>query len=76
MANILPDKTPTPPPTHYKAGIPKEINTLGDHIRTRRLELNLLQKQVVDVPVSVERVISSPFTAILMNFHSFLPCIT
>jgi transcriptional regulator with XRE-family HTH domain len=25
---------------------PKEINTLGDHIRTHRLDLNLLQKQV------------------------------
>jgi transcriptional regulator with XRE-family HTH domain len=25
---------------------PKEINTLGDHIRTRRLDLNLLQRQV------------------------------
>ena len=27
---------------------PKEINTLGDHIRTRRLDLKLLQKQVAD----------------------------
>jgi transcriptional regulator with XRE-family HTH domain len=25
---------------------PKQINTLGDHIRTRRLDLNLLQKHV------------------------------
>src|ERR1039458_9382279 len=25
---------------------PKELNTLGDHIRTRRLDLKLLQKQV------------------------------
>jgi transcriptional regulator with XRE-family HTH domain len=27
---------------------PKEINALGDHIRTWRLDLNLLQKQVAD----------------------------
>ena len=27
---------------------PKEINTLGDHIRTHRLDLNLLQKQVAN----------------------------
>jgi transcriptional regulator with XRE-family HTH domain len=27
---------------------PNEINTLGDHIRTRRLDLNLLQTQVAD----------------------------
>lgn len=27
---------------------PKEINSLGDHIRRRRLDLNLLQKQVAD----------------------------
>jgi transcriptional regulator with XRE-family HTH domain len=31
-------------PAHY----PKEINTLGDHIRKRRLDLNLLQKQASD----------------------------
>lgn len=30
--------------SHY----PKEINTLGDHIRARRLDLKLLQKQVAD----------------------------
>jgi transcriptional regulator with XRE-family HTH domain len=29
-------------------GYPNEINTLGDHIRTRRLDLKLLQKQVAD----------------------------
>jgi transcriptional regulator with XRE-family HTH domain len=27
---------------------PKEISTLGDHIRTRRLDLKLIQKQVAD----------------------------
>jgi transcriptional regulator with XRE-family HTH domain len=31
-----------PKPTAY----PKQINTLGDHLRTRRLDLKLLQKQV------------------------------
>ena len=31
-----------PKPSQY----PNEINTLGDHIRTRRLDLKLLQKQV------------------------------
>ena len=35
---------PKPPSIHY----PKEINTLGDHIRKRRLDLRLLQKQVAD----------------------------
>jgi transcriptional regulator with XRE-family HTH domain len=29
---------------HY----PKEINTLGDHVRSRRLNLKLLQKQVAE----------------------------
>ena len=33
-----------PRPNRY----PKEINTLGDHIRTRRLDLELLQKEVAD----------------------------
>jgi transcriptional regulator with XRE-family HTH domain len=33
-----------PKPAHY----PNEINSLGDHIRTRRLDLKLLQKQVAD----------------------------
>jgi len=33
-----------PKPAYY----PKRINTLGDHIRTRRLDLNFLQKQVAD----------------------------
>jgi transcriptional regulator with XRE-family HTH domain len=27
---------------------PKQINTLGDHLRTRRLNLNLLQRHVAD----------------------------
>ena len=27
---------------------PKQINSLGDHIRARRVDLNLLQKQVAD----------------------------
>jgi len=30
------------------ARYPKQINSLGDHIRARRLDLNLLQKQVAD----------------------------
>lgn len=30
------------------ANYPKQINSLGDHIRTRRLDLKLLQKQVAD----------------------------
>jgi transcriptional regulator with XRE-family HTH domain len=30
------------------AGYPKQINTLGDHLRARRLDLKLLQKQVAD----------------------------
>ena len=30
------------------ANYPKEINSLGDHIRARRLDLNLLQKQAAD----------------------------
>ena len=33
-----------PRPSQY----PKQINTLGDHIRTRRLDLKLLQRQVAD----------------------------
>ena len=33
-----------PKSSHY----PKEINTLGDRLRTHRLDLNLLQKQVAD----------------------------
>ena len=33
-----------PKPPHY----PREINTLGDHIRNRRLDLKLFQKQVAD----------------------------
>jgi transcriptional regulator with XRE-family HTH domain len=35
---------PKPKPTAY----PQSINTLGDHIRKRRLDLNFLQKQVAD----------------------------
>src|SRR5579864_7977648 len=30
------------------ATYPKQINSLGDHLRARRLDLNLLQKQVAD----------------------------
>src|ERR1700722_18210505 len=30
------------------AAYPKQINSLGDHIRARRLDLRLLQKQVAD----------------------------
>jgi transcriptional regulator with XRE-family HTH domain len=37
-------RAPKPKSEQY----PKEINTLGDHIRTRRLELKLLQKQVAE----------------------------
>ncbi|MGB8477997.1 MAG: helix-turn-helix transcriptional regulator [Acidobacteriaceae bacterium] len=33
-----------PKPSQY----PKQLNTLGDHIRTRRLDLKLLQGQVAD----------------------------
>jgi transcriptional regulator with XRE-family HTH domain len=33
-----------PKPSQY----PKQINSLGDHIRARRLDLKLLQKQVAD----------------------------
>ena len=33
-----------PKSEHY----PKEINTLGDHLRARRLDLELLQKQVAE----------------------------
>jgi transcriptional regulator with XRE-family HTH domain len=33
-----------PKPPQY----PNQINSLGDHIRTRRLDLKLLQKQVAD----------------------------
>jgi transcriptional regulator with XRE-family HTH domain len=37
-------RAPKPKPSAY----PKQINTLGDHIRTRRLDLNLLQREVGD----------------------------
>ncbi|MGD0156165.1 MAG: helix-turn-helix transcriptional regulator [Terracidiphilus sp.] len=37
-------RSPRPKPTAY----PRTINTLGDHIRTRRLDLKLMQKQVAD----------------------------
>lgn len=33
---------------HKPATYPKQINSLGDHIRARRLDLKLLQKQVAD----------------------------
>jgi len=36
--------TPKPKSLQY----PKQINGLGDHIRARRLDLKLLQKQVAD----------------------------
>ena len=35
---------PRPKPSQY----PKQINSLGDHIRARRLDLKLLQKQIAD----------------------------
>jgi transcriptional regulator with XRE-family HTH domain len=37
-------RAPKPKPEQY----PKEINSLGDHIRTRRLDLKLLQRQVAE----------------------------
>jgi transcriptional regulator with XRE-family HTH domain len=37
-------RCPKPKPTAY----PRTISTLGDHIRTRRLDLKLLQGQVAD----------------------------
>ena len=37
-------RTPKPKSEHY----PKEINTLGDHIRKRRLDLKLLQKHLAE----------------------------
>ena len=37
-------RSPKPKSEHY----PKEISTLGDHIRSRRLGLNLLQGQVAE----------------------------
>jgi DNA-binding transcriptional regulator YiaG len=37
-------RAPKPKPVQY----PNEINTLGDHIRTHRLDLKFLQKQVAD----------------------------
>jgi transcriptional regulator with XRE-family HTH domain len=37
-------RAPKPNSTHY----PKEINTLGDHIRSRRLNLSLFQSQVAN----------------------------
>ncbi len=37
-------KAPKPPSAKY----PKELKTLGDHIRKRRLDLHLLQKQVAE----------------------------
>ena len=37
-------RAPKPKSEHY----PTEISTLGDHIRARRLDLKLLQKQVAD----------------------------
>ena len=37
-------RAPRPKSDRY----PKQINTLGDHIRSRRLDLNLLQRQVAE----------------------------
>lgn len=37
-------RAPKPKPEQY----PKEINTLGDHLRTRRLDLKLLQRGVAE----------------------------
>jgi transcriptional regulator with XRE-family HTH domain len=37
-------RAPKPKSEHY----PKEISTLGDHIRKHRLDHNLMQKQVAD----------------------------
>jgi transcriptional regulator with XRE-family HTH domain len=37
-------RAPKPKSDHY----PKEISTLGDHIRKHRLDLKLLQKQLAD----------------------------
>jgi transcriptional regulator with XRE-family HTH domain len=37
-------RDPRPKPSQY----PKQINTLGDYLRARRLDLNLLQRQVAD----------------------------
>jgi DNA-binding transcriptional regulator YiaG len=37
-------RTAKPKPAYY----PKQINSLGDHIRARRLDLRLLQGQVAD----------------------------
>lgn len=37
-------RAPRPKSDHY----PKELNSLGDHIRARRLNLKLLQKQVAE----------------------------
>jgi transcriptional regulator with XRE-family HTH domain len=38
-------RAPKPKREYY----PKEINTLGDYVRSRRLDLNLLQKQVAEL---------------------------
>ena len=37
-------RAPKPQSAHY----PKQINSFGDHLRARRLDLKLLQKQVAD----------------------------
>jgi|ERR1035437_6501937 transcriptional regulator with XRE-family HTH domain len=42
-------------PAHY----PKDISALGDHIRKRRLDLKLLQKQVADQIAVHEMTITS-----------------
>jgi DNA-binding transcriptional regulator YiaG len=48
-------RLPKPKPTAY----PIKINTLGDHIRNRRLDLSLFQKQVADQLAVSEDTISN-----------------
>lgn len=46
-------KAPKPPP----AGYPKILKTLGDHIRKKRLDLGLLQKDVAKIIGTTESTI-------------------
>ena len=72
-------RAPKPPSINY----PREINTLGDHIRKRRLDLNLLQKQVADqigvheqTITGWERNATSPeihFIPAILNFLGYNP---
>jgi transcriptional regulator with XRE-family HTH domain len=48
-------KAPRPPSPHY----PKQINTLGHHIRKRRFDLGLRQKQVAEILGVTESTISN-----------------